>query len=585
MNQKKIKQTRKKHLIFLCFFVFLINFAFSNGYNSHYKYWFEFYYATENGKIEKSFDILEEFSSNNFTYNKKKEIYDLIWTYSLSKLKNNNPQTGKKILYELNKYQKEDWALLDDIAITEIKDYSFFSFIKYSFLSFKSLFKRNLKIIPATSFTKAFFYSLFLSFFIFILFNYIDRYKAMSADLKIRKKFSILIFIFIFLLSGILYLGIFYLPFILLAFVIFYLSREEKKIIWIFFAFFIIFLVLNTYNNLVNKVSDNPIYNKIVKIRSGYYNDNDLNRAVKMYSDSKDQQLGITVAWRYFMDQNYFKSRNILEEIPDGSKYDEVKYYLLGNVNYKIGFFEKAKVLYKKALEIEPKAPYVNHNLGVLLLTINQSSFAQKYLDISRKAGIKERSDIILDCNIPKINKFKYIDLHFEANLLFHPILLGILVFLIIIIILKIFLPSIGKSINCSICGKPTKKFRGNTKKDHCEECISLFIAKDPLLRETRKIRYSEIEAQNEKKSKFYLILSLFVPGIKFVQSKLYLLYLIFSFIIYFLIFSSFFLNKYLSQLKDGNFMGNIFLLILSAFVVYLISNILLFFIERQEWR
>ncbi len=368
------------------------------------------------------------------------------------------------------------------------------------------------------------------------------------------------------------------------AIAFFYSLKEEKKTIFIYLIIFLLSFVFLLYTNIIQTASQNENYRAILKIKNGEYKTNYLTKIENSLGNNPDPQLALTLAVRYYNDNLLFDAKRVLERIKETEQYNKIKYFYLGNIYYKVGFFSKAKDMYFKALQSAPDDPYINFNISVLLYRINQPDLAQKYALISQKAGIRRSEDITSLKDPIDINVFSYVKFKIERKDFNHPILIGLIVFFVLLALLKLIIRNIGSSTRCASCGRPTKKNRNSVNDRYCEECFNLFIIREPFLSETRKIKYKEIEENNLKKSKIVLFLSIFFPGLDFIYREKISLYFILSSVFYFFFALFFFVRLDLIPLKFDSLISfpEIFLWI--ALFFYLVINFIIYFLEKKEW-
>ena len=578
-------RTKRKFIIFVSLFFLMINLLLSYSVKDEYsKYWFKFYSLASKNRKSEAIKVIEQFFKEKYQYNKQKEILTLIWNYSLEKIKEGDKEAGKDYLYTLVKYDK-NWKIYDDLAYIELKSFNFTKGIRNSVKTLLLFLKSNDNILILTPLAKAFFLGIFISFLIFVFFKYFYYFEVLVFDLNVSSKLlkSIIFIIFLFLPS-IFFLGLFYIPFGLAAIAFFYSLKEEKKTIFIYLIIFLLSFVFLLYTNIIQTASQNENYRAILKIKNGEYKTNYLTKIENSLGNNPDPQLALTLAVRYYNDNLLFDAKRVLERIKETEQYNKIKYFYLGNIYYKVGFFSKAKDMYFKALQSAPDDPYINFNISVLLYRINQPDLAQKYALISQKAGIRRSEDIISLKDPIDINVFSYVKFKIERKDFNHPILIGLIVFFVLLALLKLIIRNIGSSTRCASCGRPTKKNRNSVNDRYCEECFNLFIIREPFLSETRKIKYKEIEENNLKKSKIVLFLSIFFPGLDFIYREKIYLYFILSSVFYFFFALFFFVRLDLIPLKFDSLISfpEIFLWI--ALFFYLVINFIIYFLEKKEW-
>jgi tetratricopeptide (TPR) repeat protein len=576
---------KKRIIVFLLLIIFILianNNLLSSESDEYSEFWFKFYYTAQQGKTNDAVEIIDELSNSKIQKNHKIEILYLIWNYSLDKIKKGNYKEGMIYLEQLNKNFKNNWMLVDDLSALKSKHYKIWGTVLNNLQELKDIIKNNFFLI-FNSLINAMFFAFIISFTIFILFKYIDNFKLILNDLG-RKNFSITLFLMFLLITPAFLLGLFYIPFGLAGIIVFYFSKKEKNLLLIFYILFFLIFSAMEVSIFFDSVTQNSSYQTINKLNSGLYKDGELKSAEQLYFRNKDEQLGIVIAMSYYNDNKLFNAKEILEKMNMNSSLDEKKYLLLGNIYYKVGFFALAKDMYNKALSLNPNNSIINHNLGILLMKINQIESAQKFLKSARTKGIERGNEIIVNIPKPKLNYFRYTNVKLDFDILYNPLLLAIIVSLFFMLLSKLIFRSIGESIKCEFCGRPTIKNTRVSKRDYCQECFNLFVIKDPLLIETRKIKYKEIDDKNRKRSAKFLLLSLIIPGLDFIEKRYTYTYFIFSTLFYTFIFMGLFLYNNIKIIKFSNISGIHFIFMIIAFMLYFFMNLIIYFIEKREW-
>ena len=576
---------KKRIIVFSLLIIFILianNNLLSSESDEYSEFWFKFYYTAQQGKTNDAAEIIDELSNSKIQKNHKIEILYLIWNYSLDKIKKGNYKEGMIYLEQLNKNFKNNWMLVDDLSALKSKHYKIWGTVLNNLQELKDIIKNNFFLI-FNPLINAMFFAFVISFAVFILFKYIDNFKLILNDLG-RKKFSITLFIMFLLITPAFLLGLFYIPFGLAGIIVFYFSKKEKNLLLIFYILLFLIFSAMEVSIFFDSVTQNSSYRAINKLDSGLYKDGELKSAEQLYFRNKDEQLGIVIAMSYYNDNQLFNAKEILEKMNMNSSLDEKKYLLLGNIYYKVGFFALAKDMYNKALSLNPNNPIINHNLGILLMKINQIESAQKFLKSARTKGIKRGNEIIVNIPKPKLNYFRYTNVKLDFDILYNPLLLAIIVSLFFMLLSKLIFRSIGESIKCEFCGRPTIKNTRVSKRDYCQECFNLFVIKDPLLIETRKIKYKEIDDKNRKRSAKFLLLSLIIPGLDFIEKRYTYTYFIFSTLFYTFIFMGLFLYNNIKIIKFSNISGIHFIFVIIAFMLYFFMNLTIYFIEKREW-
>jgi tetratricopeptide (TPR) repeat protein len=576
---------KKRIIVFSLLIIFILianNNLLSSESDEYSEFWFKFYYTAQQGKTNDAVEIIDELSNSKIQKNHKIEILYLIWNYSLDKIKKGNYKEGMIYLEQLNKNFKNNWMLVDDLSALKSKHYKIWGTVLNNLQELKDIIKNNFFLI-FNPLINAMFFAFVISFAVFILFKYIDNFKLILNDLG-RKKFSITLFIMFLLITPAFLLGLFYIPFGLAGIIVFYFSKKEKNLLLIFYILLFLIFSAMEVSIFFDSVTQNSSYQTINKLNSGLYKDGELKSAEQLYFRNKDEQLGIVIAMSYYNDNKLFNAKEILEKMNMNSSLDEKKYLLLGNIYYKVGFFALAKDMYNKALSLNPNNPIINHNLGILLMKINQIESAQKFLKSARTKGIKRGNEIIVNIPKPKLNYFRYTNVKLDFDILYNPLLLAIIVSLFFMLLSKLIFRSIGESIKCEFCGRPTIKNTRVSKRDYCQECFNLFVIKDPLLIETRKIKYKEIDDKNRKRSAKFLLLSLIIPGLDFIEKRYTYTYFIFSTLFYTFIFMGLFLYNNIKIIKFSNISGIHFIFVIIAFMLYFFMNLTIYFIEKREW-
>ncbi len=485
----------------------------------------------------------------------------------------------------------EEWRLYNIAVKVYIKSFSLKKIFQYVFLSQYYFYKENGSLL-LFNILKSIIIALWLTL-VFFTFYYSIKFSApFLADINILAEgedrstlMKIFVFFIFLLLPAFTLIGIFYFPFILMALVYPYLKIQERKITNILIASFIIaFLASIILSGFENSYNYNT-YALVKKINSGYYLKKDFDEALQLWKKRKDPLIGAVLLKRYYLDGYIVEAKKIAEELPSSGKYFEYKNFMLGNIYYKLGLFSEAENSYKKVLANDPSSEATNYNVAVLLNRLNEFDKADNFMKVSRDFAKKHKLNFDKLYSIayyPKDSVFNLIKFEKPERLLINPFLFGILIYFILRFVIQFF-NNIGRSGRCSICGKVVKSRSITEKVEYCDECFNLFVIKDPMLSETRKIRYEEIESQKQKMFFLYSILSLFIPGFVLLEldrKKLFIvLYFLFTFLTSFFILSS----KIGEFSPTGSFPERIFFIfVLSLF--YIIISIITFINGREEW-
>ena len=140
-------------------------------------------------------------------------------------------------------------------------------------------------------------------------------------------------------------------------------------------------------------------------------------------------------------------------------------------------------------------------------------------------------------------------------------------------------------SVSCSTCLKPvSRRTPGLAQEEYCEECFNLFVVRDPLLGEMRKVRYNEIESGSQRRSKGWLSVSLLFPGFFFLSLKRPLFYILFSLPFLFSLLLPLFLRKALLPLRISGSLCFPFPFFILAALLYILGILATTLLGRKEW-
>ncbi len=553
-------------------------------------------YRIENIIIKKDFDKLKKelisLKQEKIPLNKKKIILLRIEGQLIDLIKKGKIKEAENILSSLKILFPDEWRIYNIETKIGFYKANISKIIKAGFKSIYLFYKNNKGV---------FFNSLFLSF-IFSLFGvliiltlfYSTKYALpFLSDLNLLDEgednlviFKILGFIIFIFLPLLTFSGFFYIPFILSAVLYSYFSQQFKNHFKWLIGFIIISIPLLIIVNSINKIEKDKNFILVKKINSGFYLDNDLKEALTIWRKNKNPDIGAALIRRYYIDGFIVKAKELCEKFPETERYRKFKNFILGNIYYKLGFFNKAEASYRNVFQSNEKDEIINYNIAVLLMRLNEVEKANDFIKVSKnfakKHGLKyEKLFEVAYYKEPSI--FKLLKIEDYKTFLNNPFLIGIFAFLIIRILLSFIFTRIGRSSRCVICGKVIKRKSAQDRTEHCPECFNLFVIKDPMLSETRKIRYNEIEAKKRKSFFIYTLLSLFIPGFLLLELEKEGIFIVLNFFTLFIMLFYFFSSK-ISKISPLKSFPEGFLFVLIFLFIYFLIGILTFISGREEW-
>ncbi len=523
--------------------------------------------------------------------NEKRKIL-LYWEKEIfSFLENGDTKKAIEFLNTLKEVFPREWRLYNISSKIFLKDFSFSLMLKSSFLSLYYFYLEN-KFLFLSTLIKSLIISLW-STFAFFTFFYVIKFSALFlADIGLLEEgedksiaIKIIVFFVFVLLPVFLLSGIYFFPFVLMALIYPYLKIGMRKIANTIVLLFIVLFPLSILLNEIQHSESDKTNLMIKKIESGYYLKDDFKKAIDIWNKVKEPYVGSVLLKRYYLDGYVLEARQIAEALPSTGDFFKFKNFMLGNIYYKLGFFNKAENCYRKVISEEPESAPANYNMAVLLNRLNELDKAETFIKASREFA-KEKN-LNFDKLYPvayypeklKIRLFNNLNI---IELILNPFLLSVLIYLIVKSLIQIF-GTIGRSGRCTICGKVVKGKSITEKVEYCNECFNLFVIKDPMLSETRKIRYEEIESQKQKMFFLYSFLSLIIPGFALLELEKRKLFVGLSF--FFMLLVSFFsMSIKISQISPTNSFPESIAIILIILIFYILIGIITFINGREEW-
>lgn len=479
------------------------------------------------------------------------------------------------------------WFLYNKLGEVERKTGSSFMFFKNAFLqlplvleNFKSSF-----ILVNTGLTMLFFAG-FLVFFIFALILFIKYFKLAGNDMLIAengifsgKKAA---FMFILLLWPVFVLtGWIIYPFLVVGLLWLYLKENEKKTIISFLILIIIFTLVYSFNQVLEKNVQSQNFKMIQEVYNGRLFD-------RQDYEKFDNELKVVQAFSYYEKNENDKAMEILMSTGEGYK-NKLKFDLMGNIDFKAGRFTESVENYNESLRYDDKNPISLNNFTLALLKDNKEdvfySYAKRYPEIeeyrknvSTLKEIKPPSSLFLWKRLvspaaERVN-FSQVVKSVLVEFMKLPVIYYILVFIIYIFGLKKLSPAMGGSTFCSKCSRIIKESSIHKSQKLCDECYQLFMIKDVIFLEAKILKEKELKKKSRQKYVSRLILSFFIPGLNLNSKDSNGLFIIMASLFYFLlgfaVIGSLTFNKMASTAPLILFFSGVL-----AFIVYFIANLI----------
>jgi len=390
------------------------------------------------------------------------------------------------------------------------------------------------------------FFSSLLVFFIFSLFLFGRYFKLAGNDLWVLNKanFSlkrviivILFFIWpVFMLSG----WMIY-PFLIVGFLWIYLNENEKKTVISTFIVILIVSFIYSFNLVFENSIKEPLFTTIQEVYNGKL-------APKEEFDKFDDDLKVIQALSYYENGKYDIALDILLSTQEGYK-NEFKYLLMGNIYYQLSNLNESINFLRESLSLNEKNPVTLNNITLMLLKKNDlnqfEDYAKRFPEIDNYKNhvydikLFKRSKGFLWKRLLSFPMEKFNLFSFSQKILLEFLKLPVLYFIILLfiyisIVTRIF-PKIGKSTYCSKCSKIIKKAAIHKSHILCEECYQLFLIKDVIFLEAKLLKEQELNKKSRKRQFKLMLLSVIIPGLSLNYKENNRLFIIFSWLLYFL--------------------------------------------------
>lgn len=433
------------------------------------------------------------------------------------------------------------------------------------------------------SFLNVLFFSSLLLFYLASAIMFLKYFKLVMHDFILggnsifqSKK---LVFLLVLLLWPLAVLGGWgYYPFLFCGFMWFYFDHDDRVNIKRIVGILLAMTLIGSVNNYLEKSLQNPGFQTIKKIYSGYL-------FPEQNYNLFDNELKVMQAYAYYNQHKMDTALDILQST--GNNYNStLKLNLLGNICFKKGSIAQSIQFYRQSLSLDNKNKVTLNNFTLALLKSDDPKLFEFYLkNYPEILGNKNKIEILQTMKLPQKILWKRLlnlsreDFHiwnFFSNIVVEffkiPVLLACLIMLVYISLLKKLSPVLGQSTFCNKCAKIIKKKSIEQAHTLCEDCYQLFLIKDPIFLEAKIIKEKEISRQFRFKYFLSLIASLFIPGFSLNfknKSNIFT----FTFLLFFNV-SGFYL---VSALAFKNFFGTIPMFInfigIFAIILYLAIN------------
>ena len=286
------------------------------------------------------------------------------------------PSTGALALLAVDSPFR--WQIEDDLAWMAFRRGDIPSLFNHSIKAARFL-SRASPHPPFSPLLSSLVATLVTALFLLVLFVLVDRVNLLRSDWGPRSWPSLLTVLFFALLPTVLFLGVFYVPFLLAGLLLTYLSQGERRLAGGLFLLLFLATGLSLYISSKNRLAQDPLSRMVFEVSSELAPPDRIRDAEHLFAKNKDPLLGMTLGLFHYREKHLFEAKEILEKVPLHPLFNRDLYTQLGNINYQMGFFRDSEEYYRKGLSVSPNDPVILYNLGVLLNKLGQYELAQNY--------------------------------------------------------------------------------------------------------------------------------------------------------------------------------------------------------------
>lgn len=555
------------------------------GQEDYLRYWFRFSGAIAKENYAEAMTDLKAFQNLPLDLYRKNQVSVKMWKLLVQDGRKRQLPFHREALALLAVDSPFRWQIEDDLAWMSFRRGDIPSLFNHSIKAARFLswsFPHALLSSPLLSSLVA---TLVVALSLLVLFVLVDRINLLRNDWGPRSWPTLLTVLFFALLPTVLFLGVFYIPFLLAGLLLTYLSQGERRLAGTLFLLLFLAMGLSLYVSSKSRLAQDPLSRTVFEVSSELAPPERIHDAERLFAKNKDPLLGMALGLFHYREKHLFEAKEILEKVPLHPLFNRDLYTQLGNINYQMGFFRDSEEYYRKGLSVSPNDPVILYNLGVLLNKLGQYELAQNYFLRSPLTSSSDDSREILTPSPLLPSPLSFYPNPIKLSDLLSPLPAALLLWLLGALLSLIVTRFRSLSVSCSTCLKPvSRRTPGLAQEEYCEECFNLFVVRDPLLGEMRKVRYNEIESGSQRRSKGWLSVSLLFPGFFFLSLKRPLFYALFSLPFLFSLLLPLFLRKALLPLRISGSLCFPFPFFVLAALLYILGILATTFLGRKEW-
>ena len=366
------------------------------GQEDYLRYWFRFSGAIAKDNYTEAMADLKAFQNLPLDLYRKNQVSVKMWKLLVQNGRKRQLPFHREALALLAVDSPFRWQIEDDLAWMAFRRGDIPSLFNHSIKAARFLsrsFPHTLLSPPLLSSLVA---TLVAALFLLVLFVLVDRVNLLRSDWGPRSWPSLLTVLFFALLPTVLFLGVFYVPFLLAGLLLTYLSQGERRLAGALFLLLFLATGLSLYISSKNRLAQDPLSRMVFEVSSELAPPDRIRDAEHLFAKNKDPLLGMTLGLFHYREKHLFEAKEILEKVPLHPLFNRDLYTQLGNINYQMGFFRDSEEYYRKGLSVSPNDPVILYNLGVLLNKLGQYELAQNYFLRSPLTSSSDDSRAIL---------------------------------------------------------------------------------------------------------------------------------------------------------------------------------------------
>jgi tetratricopeptide (TPR) repeat protein len=421
--------------------------------------------------------------------------------------------------------------------------------------NFKYLLKQLLAIfanfVPSFLVVNHFFNILFFSgilvLFLFALILFGRYFKLAGHDLlmgeegELSIKNLILVLVLLFWPAVILAGWMIY-PFLIFGLLWTYLDGFERRAISFLIILSVCLSLIFAFNGVLEKSFQSEAFKKVEQVYEGKLFEKDI-------YETFDDELKVIQGLSYYEDGQYDRALEILNST--GEKFrSPLKFDLMGNIYFQFNNIDQSIRYYNESLSMNDKNPATLNNFTLALAKNSNEKifdlYAQRYPEIRgyqktvmdlKKVQLKEAFlwKRLFNFGQERFNLLEFLK-RVAKEFVSLPVVYLILLMVVYIFLVKKIFPSVGESTYCSKCAKVIKEASIHRSYKLCSDCYQLFMIKDVVFLEAKVLKEQELNKRNVKKYIRTLLFSLFIPGLNLNFKNKNYMFVLFSWLFYFLL-------------------------------------------------